>query len=611
MGKTITMMKISVVYATYNEEKNLARSLRSVKDFAAEIIVVDGQSSDQTRQIAHDFHAKVIETTNKPNFHINKQMAIDAATGELILQLDADEVVDSELKKFIIQLATNPSKRIVAWEIKRRNLFFQTWLKKGGQYPDPVIRLFYRSQAYLPQQDVHEQMTVLGKVAVAKGHLLHYANPDLDSYWRKANTYTSFKATQLSDQALPINLRTTLSYLLFKPWGTFFNLFIRHRGYVDGLAGFLFAYFSGFHHRLAFWKYLEQQRSLAHGQIKVFYPPSPVAQYERHRGVGRYSQWLLDNLKRTGKIKVLAQGKNADLIHYLSFDLFRPSLRPPKRGQKLIVTIHDLIPLLFPKDYPVSYRHRLIFIRQKILVRRSHLLITDSSASAKDITRLLKIKAAKIKVVPLAANAALAPASSDLAKRVRQKYTLPQIFLLYVGDINFNKNIPGLIKTLKFLPDQIELVLVGKNFVPASIPEWQVIREQIDLSQVQKRVHFLTKIDDERDLSALYSLALAYVQPSYYEGFGLPILEAMRCQTPVVCANNSSLPEVAGEWAFYSQSTKAEDFAQAIIQVFNLTPAKRHAWVIGAQAWQEQFTWEKTAQTMIEIYQELKTLQPL
>ncbi len=250
---------ISVVLATFNEQENIERCLKSVKSFADEIVVVDGSSEDKTRQIARDLGARVIKTSNKPNFHINKQQAIDEAQGYLILQLDADEVVDEDLAEFIQKLHSRLLKdqgdvEFAAWRVKRRNLFLGHWLKKGGQYPDPVIRLFIQDKAYLPQEDVHEQMKVRGEIGWAEGHLLHYSNPTFKDYWRKFQTYTSFKAAQLKQEKLKINLRSAMSYLIIKPIATFFSLFIRHKGFVDGIYGFMFAFFSGLHHAAAYLK---------------------------------------------------------------------------------------------------------------------------------------------------------------------------------------------------------------------------------------------------------------------------------------------------------------------------------------------------------------------
>lgn len=256
---------LSVVLATYNEENNIERCLLAIKDLADEIIVVDGSSQDNTRHIAQELGAKVIKTTNKPNFHINKQMAIDAARGDLILQLDADEVVNQELKDFIQHLhqtlLDKPNKvDYSAWYLKRKNLFMGRWLKKGGQYPDPVIRLFIRGKAELPQKDVHEQMKVEGSIGWADGHLLHYANPSFEAYLRKFNTYTSFKAKQLETTRLKINLKNDLLYLFIKPCLTFIKLFVRHKGFDDGIPGLIFAVFSGLHHAVAYLKLWEIYR---------------------------------------------------------------------------------------------------------------------------------------------------------------------------------------------------------------------------------------------------------------------------------------------------------------------------------------------------------------
>ena len=246
---------ISVVLATYNEEKNIERCLSAVKDFADEIIVVDGSSEDNTGELAQELGAEVIKTSNKPNFHINKQMAMDRAQGDLILQLDADEVVDQELAEFIKtthqQLTETPEEvKHSAWYLKRKNLFMGRWLKKGGQYPDPVIRLYLQGKAKLPQKDVHEQMKVQGSVGTADGHLLHYANPTFKDYWRKFKTYTDFKAKQLKDQKVSITGFSAFNYLLIKPVATFIKIYFRHKGFVDGIPGLIFALFSGLHHHV-------------------------------------------------------------------------------------------------------------------------------------------------------------------------------------------------------------------------------------------------------------------------------------------------------------------------------------------------------------------------
>ena len=258
---------ISVVLATHNEESNIEKCLKSVKAFADEIIVVDGSSTDNTRSIAKKLGARVIKTTNKSNFHINKQSAMDKAKGPLVLQLDADEAVDEQLANFIQQIAKKISKQkkfkqtdTVAWWIRRRNLLMGRWLKKGGQYPDPVIRLYVKGKAGLPQKDVHEQMWVDGQVGMADGHLWHYSNPTFASYMRKFNVYTSLKAEQLLAAKLKLNPLTFINHLFIKPTVTFLRLYFRHKGFVDAWPGFIFALFSGLYHSIAYLKFWELKR---------------------------------------------------------------------------------------------------------------------------------------------------------------------------------------------------------------------------------------------------------------------------------------------------------------------------------------------------------------
>lgn len=267
------MPKISVVLATFNEAKNIVRCLESVESFADEIIVVDGSSSDSTVELAKKFGAKILQTTNKQNFHINKQMAIDAASAPIVLQMDADERVDLSLKDFILQLSNKlemssdiSSFQPKAWYIQRKNHFLGRWLRKGGQYPDPVIRLFINGYARLPQQDVHEQMKVDGEIATASGHIMHYPNPTFSDYLLNSfNRYTSFTAQKLFESKLKISLFASINFLVWKPLSTFVSIYFRHKGFVDGLPGFIFALFSGLHHVVAYlklWELTQIQKKL-------------------------------------------------------------------------------------------------------------------------------------------------------------------------------------------------------------------------------------------------------------------------------------------------------------------------------------------------------------
>lgn len=251
-------IKLSVALATFNEEKCLKDCLDSVKDIADEIVVVDGSSIDQTVEIAKKFSAKVIVIDNKPIFHINKQLAIDECEGEWILQLDADEVVSSDLAQEIraITQPLTPNTFDAYW-IKRKKMFLGRWMRKGGQYPDPVIRLFKKGRAHLPCKSVHEQMKVEGKTGILSNELVHIPNPNFSVYITKDNRYSSLTAQELAERKVSINFISSFSYIYWKPLSVFFNIYFRHLGILDGFPGFVFALYSGLHIRSAYIKYWE------------------------------------------------------------------------------------------------------------------------------------------------------------------------------------------------------------------------------------------------------------------------------------------------------------------------------------------------------------------
>jgi glycosyltransferase involved in cell wall biosynthesis len=253
------MKKISVAIATFNEEENIEKCLKSVVFWTNEIVVVDGSSTDKTVDVAKKYKAKVIVSDNPPIFHINKQKALEECTSEWILQLDADEVIADKLKNEIINVV-NQSSTINGYYIPRKNLLLGRWMKKGGLYPDYVIRLFKRGKGRFPAKDVHEQIDVDGKVGYLKNDLLHYAYSSFAGYLKKANTYTLLTAEKFDHDKLPISVFTTIKYVIVVPTKTFLTIYFRHLGFVDGFPGFVWAFFSALHYPIAYIKYWEKSR---------------------------------------------------------------------------------------------------------------------------------------------------------------------------------------------------------------------------------------------------------------------------------------------------------------------------------------------------------------
>ncbi|KKQ34479.1 MAG: Glycosyl transferase family 2, partial [Candidatus Nomurabacteria bacterium GW2011_GWB1_37_5] len=192
---------------------------------------------------------------NPSMFHINKQKALDACTGEWILQLDADEMVSEKLREEIISVISL-KKATTGYYIPRRNYFLGHWLRKGGQYPDYVIRLFQRRKGRFPCKSVHEQIEIDGTVGYLKNPLLHYSYRTLAEYWKKADAYTSLTAQEMVENQVPKNIKSWVRYEWMKPTFTFMSLFLRHKGFMDGIYGLLFALFSALHYSIAYSKYL-------------------------------------------------------------------------------------------------------------------------------------------------------------------------------------------------------------------------------------------------------------------------------------------------------------------------------------------------------------------
>lgn len=253
------MATLSVVLATYNEEKNLRDCLASVEALVQEIVIVDGGSSDKTVEIAKEFNAKIIHTDNPQIFHINKQKAIDNASSDWILQLDADERVSKELAEEIQVILKEEKKKNGFW-IPRKNFFLGRFLMKGGQYPDYTLRLYRRGKGRLPQKSVHEQAVVDGEVGRLTHPLIHIADPSLNRYLLRFGRYTDLIADELRE----INYKTTFfqstKQLLLLPSFWFLLTYVRHKGFMDSWQGFVFSFFSALRFPVSYVKYLKRKK---------------------------------------------------------------------------------------------------------------------------------------------------------------------------------------------------------------------------------------------------------------------------------------------------------------------------------------------------------------
>lgn len=284
------MSKLSVVLAAINEEENLGNCLESVKDIADEIVVVDEYSTDKTVEIAKRYGARVYEEPHHPIFHITKQKALDAAIYEWVLQLDADEIITPELAKEIkkvINLSNKELKElrikalknelfwrhqklveerdgkigkdtgeIVAFFIPRRNLFLGKPLIHAGVYPDPSIRLVKNGKAHFTGKSVHDIMQIDGEVSWLTHDMLHNDSPIFSKYLSRMNRYTDLKASEFKGAKLSKNVFVLFYYSFIKSLVVFLALYIRYKGFLDGMRGFVWSLFSALHYPIAYFKYL-------------------------------------------------------------------------------------------------------------------------------------------------------------------------------------------------------------------------------------------------------------------------------------------------------------------------------------------------------------------
>jgi len=256
----MTKTNLSVAIATYNEEHNIKDFLNHLS-WVPQIIIVDGQSTDKTVSIAKKYkNVNIISTTNKPIFHINKQMAIDACTNDWILQLDADERVSPQLKNEILNIISSKDSLDGYW-LKRKNYFLGSFLTKGGQYPDPVIRLFKKDKGKLPCISVHEQIEIDGRVGELKNDLYHYADISFSRYLQRNNRYTSLMANDFVHKKIPISILSFVKYFFIMPIYWFFLTFFRHKAFVDKFPGFVFSWYSSLRFPISYIKYWELKKT--------------------------------------------------------------------------------------------------------------------------------------------------------------------------------------------------------------------------------------------------------------------------------------------------------------------------------------------------------------
>jgi glycosyltransferase involved in cell wall biosynthesis len=251
MGKSL-----SVAIITKNEEANLPRALESVR-WANEIVVVDSGSTDGTVEIAWSSGAKLIQE-EWHGFGKQKNLAIEYCTSEWILSLDADEEVSEALAQEITQLLEE-TPEVDAFFVPRRNFFLGRWIKHGGYYPDPKLRLFRKGTAWFEERVVHETLQYSDPIRTLQNDLIHHAYPTLESYIEHMNRYSTLGAEQAALKGKTSrSLPAFLWNVLLNPAATFVYNYVLRLGFLDGREGLLLHLY---HSAYVSWKYAKAWQS--------------------------------------------------------------------------------------------------------------------------------------------------------------------------------------------------------------------------------------------------------------------------------------------------------------------------------------------------------------
>lgn len=321
-------------------------------------------------------------------------------------------------------------------------------------------------------------------------------------------------------------------------------------------------------------------RILSRENIQIIYPAS-------HFWKRLCSLWRIWGINKQIKEEQLS------LFHGLSNEL---PLSIKKSKTRSIVTIHDLIFIRYPQFYKWIDRHIYIY-KFKKACQNSDRIIAISEMTKRDIITFFGIDAHKIDVVYQSCHPIFKqPASSTQKKEIRQKYQLPDKYILNVGSIESRKNLLLVVKALHYIPEDISLVAIGKRTTYTN-----EVEEYINKHQLNHRVHILHNIPFQ-ELPVFYQLAKLFVYPSFFEGFGIPIIEAIHSNIPVIAATGSCLEEAGGPDSIYINPNNEKELAININKILTSSDLVNKMTTKGKE-YIKRFSDETIAQDIMQVYQ--------
>ena len=268
--------RLSVVILTKNEERRIARCLESVR-WADELIVVDGMSTDRTVEICEQFGARVVPHSFEGSFAQERNLGLERATGEWVLQIDADDVVTPEFRARVEQLLASPPPH-AALKFRRKSYLMGRFLRYGGWYH--YLPNLVRRECVHYIGDVHERPVVKGSLGLLDADIEHHPCEDLAEFIHRHNRYTSLQAHELMRGGTGRSVRHIAWLLVRKPWKTFWKSYVKKQGFREGAYGFLFAFLFAWFELLKWAKCWERSHAAASA-------PRTAARDETTRDAGR------------------------------------------------------------------------------------------------------------------------------------------------------------------------------------------------------------------------------------------------------------------------------------------------------------------------------------
>ena len=289
-------------------------------------------------------------------------------------------------------------------------------------------------------------------------------------------------------------------------------------------------------------------------------------------------------------VKFLKLSKGFDVYHEAGYFPFKTA-----KNVKTVFTIHDISLKTLPEFHP---KERVRFFNKYFekSLQFADAIITPSEFTKNELSKIYPELKVPVHPVPLGYDPdAFFPQEKKKIESCRKKYQIPEKYILFVGTSDPRKNIQTIVRAMAYLPASVKLVCTGWT-------GWDQSSAQ-DAEMVKNRV-LLTGYVTDKELACLYSGARAFVYPSVYEGFGLPVLEAMACGCPVVCANRASLPEVAGDAALYCAPDDPECFGSSINKFYS-DDVLYEQLQKKSIAQSEKFSWAKTAEKTIKVFSDI------